>query len=119
MSTGMHGLTVRWSLAGAAPEVAQQLRDYVRETSLQRFSGMPGLRFKTWRMVEGEFFDGVYVWETAAARDEFAAAQSAGAADSPVTRIVGAPPIGHEPFEVVGVVEGAAGFAAGPGPGTP
>lgn len=117
MSTGMHGLSVRWPTDGTGPEVAQQLRDYVRETSLQRFSGMPGLRFKTWRMVEGEFFEGVYVWETAEARDEFAATHSAHAGDSPVTRIVGRLPLGHEPFEVVGVAEGAAGFAAGPGPG--
>lgn len=118
MTTGFHGLTVRWSLADAGPGVAQELRDYVRETSLQRFSGMPGLRFKTWRMAAGEWFEGVYVWDTAEARDDFAAADRVGAADSPVTRIVGSPPVLHEVCEVVGVAEGAAGFAAGPGPGT-
>ncbi len=112
-----YGLTVRWSLVAAAPGVAQELRDFVRDTSLNRFTGMAGLRFKTWRMVEGEWFEGTYVWETAAARDAFAEADRAGMADSPGTRMIGSPPVLHEPFEVVGVAEGGAGFAAGPGPG--
>ncbi len=113
-----YGLTVRWSLADARPGVAQELRDFVRDTSLDRFTGMAGLRFKTWRMVEGEWFEGTYVWETAAARDAFAETDRAGMADSPGTRIIGSPPILHEPFEVVGIAEGGPGFAAGPGPGS-
>jgi hypothetical protein len=116
----MYGLTVRWSLAHAGPEVAQQLRDFVRDRSLERFTGMDGLRFKTWRMLEGEWFEGTYVWETAAARDAFADAdRRAQSADggSPGTRIIGSPPVVHESFEVVGVAEGAAGFASGSGPG--
>jgi len=113
-----YGLTVRWSLADAAPGVAQELRDFIRDRSLDRFTGMAGLRFKTWRMVEGEWFEGTYVWETAAARDAFAETDRAGMADSPGTRIIGSPPVLHEPFEVVGVAEGGAGFAAGPGPGS-
>ena len=117
MTEGLFGLTVRWSLADAEPGVAQQLREFVRTRSLERFTGMAGLRFKTWRMVEGEWFEGTYVWASAAARDAFAAADRAGTADSPVTRIIGSPPVCHEAFEVVGVAEGGAGFAAGPGPG--
>jgi hypothetical protein len=112
----MYGLAVRWSLAGAGPNVAQELRDFVRDRSLDRFTGMDGLRFKTWRMVEDEWFEGTYVWETAAARDAFAETDRAGMGDSPGTRIIGWPPMLHEVFEVVGVAEGAAGFAAGPGP---
>ena len=112
----MFGLAVRWSLADAGPEVAPALRDFVRDRSLDRFTGMEGLRFKTWRMVEGEWFEGTYVWETEQARDAFAEADRAGMGDSPGTRIIGSPPVLHEPFEVVGVAEGAAGFAAGPGP---
>ena len=114
----MYGLAVRWSLAGAGPDVAQELRDFVRDRSLDRFTGMDGLRFKTWRMVAGEWFEGTYVWETAAARDAFAETDRAGMGDSPGTRIIGSPPVLHEAFEVVGIAEGAAGFAAGPGPGT-
>lgn len=113
-----YGLTVRWSLSGTGPEVAAQLREFVAERSMARFSGMAGLRFKTWRLVEGEWFEGTYVWESATARDEFAAADRVAQADSPVTGIVGAPPVVHQAYEVVGVAEGGAGFAAGPGPGT-
>lgn len=119
MTTGLYGLQVRWSLDGAGPEVAQQLRDFVRETSLDRFTGMAGLRFKTWRMVEGEWFEGTYVWETAQSRDAFAAADGAAIADSPGSRIIGSPPVLFEEFEVVGVAEGGAGFATGSGPAGP
>jgi len=113
----MYGLTVRWSLADAGPGVAQELRAFVRDRSLDRFTGMAGLRFKTWRLVEGEWFEGTYVWDSAAARDAFAATDRAGMGDSPGTRIIGSAPVLHEPFEVVGVAEGGAGFTAGPGPG--
>ena len=112
----MLGLTVRWSLAEAPAGVEAELERYVAESSHQRFTGMDGLRFKTWRMVEGEWFEGTYVWETAQARDAFAEADRAGMGDSPGTRIIGSPPVLHETFEVVGVAEGAAGFATGPGP---
>ena len=67
----MHGLTVRWSLAGAPDGVAEELRTYVEDTSHARFTGKEGLRFKTWRMREGEWFEGCYVFETSAARDAF------------------------------------------------
>ena len=113
----MHGLSVRWSLAQAAPGVEAELREYVTGTSIARFAGRPGLRFKTWRMVPGEWFEGTYVFDGAGARDDFAAAFAAEAADSPGSRIVGAPPESITPFEVVAVAEGGAGFASGPGPG--
>lgn len=112
----MYGLAVRWSLAEAGADVEPALRDFVRDRSLDRFTGMDGLRFKTWRMVTGEWFEGTYVWETAQARDAFAESDRAGIGDSPGTRIIGSPPVLYETFEVVGVAEGAAGFAAGPGP---
>ena len=114
-----HGLSVRWSLAQAPSDVAERLRHYVTGTSLRRFSGMPGLRFKTWRMREGEWFEGTYVFASAAERDAFAASFGATAAESPGSQIIGSPPVTIEPFEVVAVAEGAAGFAAGAGPGVP
>jgi hypothetical protein len=113
-----HGLSVRWSLAAAPEDAAQQLRDYVVGSSLQRFTGMAGLRFKTWRMRAGEWFEGTYVWDSAEGRDAFAADFAATAADSPGSRLVGSPPVSIEPFEVVAVAEGGAGFAAGGGPGS-
>lgn len=118
----MYGLTVRWSLpdspAGAGPEdLESRLREYVVGSSLERFSGMPGLSFKTWRMRPGEWFEGCYVWATAGQRDAFRDSFAAGAASSPVSQLVGAGPVLIEEFEVVAVAEGGSGFAAGPGPG--
>jgi hypothetical protein len=110
----MHGLTVRWSLADAPEGVEQSLADYVADTSHARFTGMPGLRFKTWRMRPGEWFEGCYVFEDPAARDRFEQEFRAGAADSPGSKLVGSAPVLIEPCEVVAVAEGAAGFLAAP-----
>lgn len=115
----MYGLSVRWSLENAPDDVDEALREYVHSTSLERFSAMPDLRFKTWRTRSGEWFEGTYVFATAAARDEFAATFAAGAAESPGSAIVGSAPVLQESFDVVAVAEGTAGFAAGPGPITP
>lgn len=115
---GMYGLEVRWSLEGTGPETAQALRDYVRTSSLARFTGMPGLRFKTWRLVEGAWFEGTYVWASAAERDAFAEVDRARTGESPVTGIIGSTPVVYETFEVVGVAEGGSGFASGPGTGS-
>ena len=113
-----HGLTVRWSLTAAPDDTAQRLADYVTGTSHARFTDQPGLRFKTWRMRPGEWFEGTYVFVGGAERDAFATSFSATAADSPGSQIIGTAPVSIEPFEVVAVAEGAAGFAAGGGPGS-
>ena len=73
---------------------------------------MPGLRFKTWRMRPGEWFEGCYVFVTEAARTAFQQDFEAGAADAPGSRIVGAPPVLVEPCQVVAVAEGGDGFTA-------
>lgn len=112
----MYGLTVRWDLTAAPADVAQELRDYVTGTSLARFSGMDGLRFKTWRLVEGSWFEGTYVFTTAAARDGFEQSFRGTAAESPGSQIVGSAPVVIEPYEVVAVAEGGAGFSSGAGP---
>ena len=103
----MHGLTVRWSLAGAGPGVEQALRDYVREQSLGRFSGMAGLHQKTWQLAPGAFFAGVYVWATDDARAQFLS--RFGSAPSKVSQIVGADPERIEQWDVVAVAVGAEG----------
>lgn len=108
----MHGLTVRWSLEGGGPDVMSRLRDYVRDSSFGRFSGMEGLRFKTWRAREGEWFEGCYVFASPAERDRFQQAFTESASTSRVSQIVGAGPLLIEPCEVVAVAEGGAGFAA-------
>jgi len=113
---GLHGLTVRWSLAEAPDDAADRLREYVTGTSLARFTGLDGLAFKTWRMRESEWFEGTYVWDGAAARDAFAEQFAATGADNPGSQIIGGAPSLIETFEVVAVAEGGAGFRAGPGP---
>ena len=108
----MHGLTVRWSLATAPQGVEQQLRDYVADTSHGKFSGMSGLRFKTWRMRPGEWFEGCYVFETVEDRARFQETFTAGAAEAPGSQLVGSAPVLVEECEVVAVAEGAAGFTS-------
>jgi hypothetical protein len=110
----MHGLTVRWSLKHAPDGVEQSLASYVAETSHARFTGKEGLRFKTWRMRPGEWFEGCYVFESPAARHAFEVEFTASAADSPGSQIIGSSPVLIEPCEVVAVAEGAAGFLAAP-----
>jgi hypothetical protein len=110
----VHGLTVRWSLEGAPDGVGEALASYVAETSHARFTGQPGLRFKTWRMRPGEWFEGCYVFGSSAEREAFQETFTATAADSPGSRIVGAPPVLIEPCVVVAVAEGGAGFLAAP-----
>ena len=110
----MRGLTVRWSLAGGPADLADRLADYVAETSHERFQGMEGLSYKTWRTIPGEWFEGLYVFETAPARDAFEQDFKNVAAESPVSQLVESPPVLIEPCEIVAVAEGGAGFLAAP-----
>jgi hypothetical protein len=110
--TALPGLTVRWSLANAPQGVEQALADYVAETSHARFSALDGLRFKTWRMRTGEWFEGCYVFADDTARDRFQAAFTETAAESPGSQLIGSAPVLIEPCSIVAVAEGAAGFAA-------
>jgi hypothetical protein len=108
----MRGLTVRWSLTDTPTESLDELRGYVNDVSHARFSALPGLRFKTWRARPGEWFEGTYVFTDDAARVEFQATFAAGAADSPVSKILGRAPALIEPCAIIAVAEGAAGFEA-------
>lgn len=113
-----YGLAVRWSLENAPTGVAQDLRDYVIGTSMAKFMFLDGLAFKTWRMREGAWFEGTYVFDSARDRDEFQEEFEREAAESAGSKIIGSPPTVIESFEVVAVAEGPAGFRRGPGPGT-
>lgn len=110
----MLGLTVRWSLADAPEGVAAELASYVAETSHERFQGKDGLRFKTWRMRAGEWFEGCYVFATDEARAAFEQEFTAAADESPGSQIVGSAPILIEACDVVAVAEGGEGFVAAP-----
>ncbi len=110
----MRGLTVRWSLAEAPDGVEEALATYVAQTSHARFTGMSGLRFKTWRMRPGEWFEGCYVFVDDQARADFEESFRAGADDSPGSQIVGSSPVLIEACEVVAIAEGWEGFEATP-----
>ena len=107
----MHGLTVRWSLQDSPAGTEAALREYVRDESVARFTGMAGLVQKTWQMSERGFFSGVYVWSTPEARAEFLAAFRAN--PSAVSKLVGHDPDVIQEWEVVGVAVGADGPLTG------
>lgn len=110
----MRGLTVRWSLEDAPDGVAEELAAYVAESSHARFNDMDGLRFKTWRIKPGQWFEGCYVFATSEAREDFQRTFTEGAADAPGSRIIGSPPILIEACDIVAIAEGWDGFAAAP-----
>ena len=108
----MNGLTVRWSLAEAPDGVEEALADYVADTSHARFTGKEGLRFKTWRMRTGEWFEGCYVFVDDAARAAFQQEFTEVAATSPGSQIIGSSPVLIEECSVVAIAEGGEGFIA-------
>ena len=110
----MKGLTVRWSLADAPEGIEEELASYVAEKSHARFTGMTGLRFKTWRMRPGEWFEGCYVFGTDEARAAFQAEFTESAAESPGSQLIGSAPVLIEECDVVAVAEGWDGFVAAP-----
>jgi hypothetical protein len=106
----MLGLTVRWSLENAPDGVVEELASYVGGTSHAKFTGMPGLAYKTWRCRPGEWFEGCYVFATDQARAEFQATFTETAADAPGSQIIGSAPILIEECDIVAIAEGWEGF---------
>jgi hypothetical protein len=104
----MFGLTIRWSLTHAAGGVDEALRSYVRDESVDRFTGMPGLHLKVWQMVDGGFFAGVYLWATEQARSEFL--ERFRSSPSAVTQLVGHDPDVIQEWDVAGLAIGGEGF---------
>ena len=111
-----YGLTVRWSLEDAPRGAADDLREYVVGTSIARFMFLDGLAFKVWRMREGEWFEGTYVFDSEQERQHFREGFEPGAAASPGSGIIGSAPVLLEEWEVVAIAEGPAGFRRGAGP---
>ena len=112
-----YGLAVRWSLENAPEDAPDRLREYVVGTSIARFMFLDGLAFKVWRMREGEWFEGTYVFDSEQERKVFREEFEATA-----DRVEGLRahrlPAGRriEEFEVVAIAEGPAGFRRGAGP---
>jgi hypothetical protein len=110
--SALAGLTVRWSLVDAPEGVEDALASYVADTSHARFTGLGGLRFKTWRLRAGEWFEGCYVFVDDAARAAFQESFEATAAESPGSQLIGSAPVLVEECTVVAVAEGADGFVS-------
>ena len=108
----MFGLAVRWPLAGVAPQIEQDLRDYVADESYEKFAGLTNLHQKTWRMRSNEYFEGIYVFASSEAREAFQADFTPQVAGSKVSQIIGTGPMAIEPFEILALVEGPNGFRA-------
>ncbi len=106
----MFGLTVRWSLADAPRGTLKALRTYVEDESFQKFAGLEGLRFKTWRAVKDQWFEGTYVFVSDEARAAFQHDFEAVADTSAGSKIIGSAPVVIEACEIVAVVRGPAGF---------
>ena len=111
-----YGLTVRWSLEDAPGDAADRLREYVVGTSIARFMVLDGLAFKVWRMRDGEWFEGTYVFDTEQDRKVFREGFEPGADEAPGSEIIGSAPITIEDWEVVAIAEGPSGFRRGAGP---
>lgn len=110
----MFGLTVRWSLTDAPSGTLETLRRYVEDESFATFAGLDGLRFKVWRARDDEWFEGTYVFVSSQARADFQTGFEARAGSVRGTELIGVPPALIEPFEVVAVVRGPAGFRSSP-----
>jgi hypothetical protein len=106
----VRSLTIRWSLTEAPDGIEDDLASFVESTSHARFTGMAGLRYKTWRVRPGEWFEGHYVFATSEARAEFQRGFTEEAATVPGSQMIGSPPILIEASEVVAVAEGWDGF---------
>ncbi len=110
----MIGLTVRWSLADAPDGVVDQLKAYVRDESFPRFEKLAGLRFKTWRLIGSQWFEGCYVFVDDAARARFQSSFEEVAPESAGSKIVGSAPTLIEACDIAAVVEGPEGFVSAP-----
>ncbi|MGL5866398.1 MAG: hypothetical protein ACRCYX_11110 [Dermatophilaceae bacterium] len=111
-----YGMTVRWSLVDAPPGVGDALREYVVGTSIARFMFLDGLAFKVWRMREGEWFEGTYIFDTEEERTAFRDDFEPLSGTAPGSRMIGSAPMLIEEWEVVAIAEGPAGFRRGAGP---
>lgn len=89
---------VLWSLADSRTTVAE-LRDYLRDESVEAFAGVEGLRLKLWVSDEAtERWGALYVWESreAAEREHPGRARE----------LIGKPPDLVEEFDVEASIEG-------------
>jgi putative monooxygenase ydhR len=89
---------VIWNLADSKTTI-EELRQYLREESVDQFEEVPGLRFKAWISDEAtERWGAVYLWET----EEAAQQPLPGRA----RELIGKDPDIGEEFDVEATIEG-------------
>ena len=89
---------VLWSLVDTEVTVAE-LRDLLRNESVDAFAGVPGLRFTAWISDEaGERWGAVHLWESAEAAEQ--------PVPSRARELIGKDPEVGETFEVEATIEG-------------
>ncbi|MCE7928326.1 MAG: YdhR family protein [Dehalococcoidia bacterium] len=99
----MRAILVLWNLSSGSNATFEQLRDYLRNESIARFSAMPGLRQKTWiSNPETGLWGAMYLFETAEQARELASHISTGR----VAQLTGLAPATIEQFDVEAVTEG-------------
>jgi hypothetical protein len=87
---------VLWSLADADATIGE-LREYLRDESVEAFSDVPGLLFKAWVSDEpGERWGAVYLFESREAADQ--------PLPSRAQELIGKPPDLFEEFDVEATV---------------
>jgi hypothetical protein len=89
---------VLWSLADS-PATIEELREYLRNESVDAFEDVPGLRFKAWISDKpGERWGAVYLWESAEAAEALTPSRA--------RELIGKDPELAETFDVEATVEG-------------
>ena len=89
---------VLWNLADSKTTIAE-LREYLRNESVDAFAEMPGLRFKAWISDEAtERWGAVYVWESVEASEL--------PLPSRARELIGKDPDVVEVFDVEATIEG-------------
>jgi Putative mono-oxygenase ydhR len=89
---------VLWSLADSKTTI-EELRDYLRDESVDRFADVPGLRFKAWISDEAtERWGAVYLWESREAAEQELPTRA--------RELIGKDPDIGEDFDVEATIEG-------------
>lgn len=99
----MRAVLVLWDLSAGSKVTFEELREYLREESIARFSGMAGLRQKTWisNPVTGHW-GALYLFDTPGQADELVGHIASGK----VVQLTGLTPATIEQFDVEAVTEG-------------
>ena len=103
----MYSVVVWWDLHESAQTIGS-LREYVENEAAQRYAAAPGLHLKFWIAdPQTDRWGAVFLWESAQAAADAAAALPARAAE-----LIGGPPHQRAEFQVEAFVQGPARLPA-------